>query len=74
MKVLVGGEEIAAEITAPHEIPPGQRGTAGIAFAKPVRAGEGGRFLLLRDGRGIATGYFLGEGDEDPSRRLTAKQ
>ena len=57
--VVVAGEAFRGEISGTHDIAPGATGEIDVAFAGPVRMGEGQRFLLLRGERVVATGTML---------------
>lgn len=57
--VLVGNDSVAAELTAPREIAPGENGEIEIVFEKAIRVGNGQRFLLLNKQHVSATGFFL---------------
>lgn len=59
--VLVGNEKIDAEVTVLHEIAPGENGVIEVNFARPIRVGEGQRFLLLHKEHVAAAGDFLEE-------------
>jgi translation elongation factor EF-Tu-like GTPase len=57
---IVGGESITAEVTTPREIPPGEHGEIEIAFSRPVRVGQGQRFLLINKQHVAAAGFLIG--------------
>jgi translation elongation factor EF-Tu-like GTPase len=56
---LVGSESVAAEITAAREIAPGENGEVEILFERPIRVGNGQRFLLINREHVSAAGFFL---------------
>jgi translation elongation factor EF-Tu-like GTPase len=56
---LVGSESVAAEITAAREIAPGENGEVEILFERPIRVGDGQRFLLMNRQHVSAAGFFL---------------
>jgi translation elongation factor EF-Tu-like GTPase len=56
---LVGSESVAAEITVAREIAPGGNGEVEILFERPIRVGDGQRFLLMNRQHVSAAGFFL---------------